>query len=261
MIERVGALVLRYLLLIRRDYSRVVDLVYWPFLDIAVWGLFTFSLARGHLEMPSPLAMLLGGAILWNVLLRAAQDVSVSFLDDVWARSVVTTFASPLTFAEFGASVMVVGLVKVVVSLVIMSITAWVLYTFDLLTLGWPLVAFAANLVLFGWTLGLVALAIIVRFGGRWQILAWSLPFLAMPVSCVFYPLAVLPPWLARLATALPSTHVFEGMRSVLLARHVAWHHLVWATILNLLYLGLAAALLAWVLRVALERGLLPKVR
>jgi ABC-2 type transport system permease protein len=261
MTRRIGALVLRYLLLIRRDYSRVVDLIYWPLLDIAVWGLFTFFLWRTQLQIPSALAVLLGGAILWNVFLRAAQDVSVSFLDDVWARSVVTTFASPLTFGEFGASVMVVGLVKVAMSLAVMSLAAWGLYAFDLLVLGWALVPFAANLVLFGWTLGLVALAIIVRFGGRWQILAWSLPFAAMPLSCVFYPQAVLPPSLRAVAGALPATHVFEGMRAVLVEGHMPWERLVWATTLNLLYLGLAASLVAWVLGVALDRGLLPKIR
>ena len=100
-----------------------------------------------------------------------------------------------------------------------------------------------------------------MRFGGRWQILAWSLPFAAMPVSCVFYPQAVLPPWLRAIASALPSTHVFEGMRAVLLEGRMAWNHLAWAAGLNLLYLGLAASLVAWVLRVALDRGLLPKVR
>jgi ABC-2 type transport system permease protein len=260
-IARIGAMVLRYLLLIRRDYSRVVDLVYWPLLDITVWGLFTFFLWRAQMQVPNAMAMLLGGAILWNVFLRAAQDVSVSFLDDVWARSVVTTFASPLTFGEFGASVMVVGLTKVAMSLVVMSVVAWALYAFDLLALGWALVPFAANLVLFGWVLGLVALAIIIRFGGRWQILAWSLPFAAMPVSCVFYPQGVLPPALRALAGTLPSTHVFEGMRAVLLEQRVPWDRLAWATGLNLLYLGLAAGLVAWVLRVALDRGLLPKIR
>jgi hypothetical protein len=41
----------------------------------------------------------------------------------------------------------------------------------------------------------------------------------------------------------------------------VPWGQLGWATALNLLYLALAAALVAWVLRIALDRGLLPKVR
>jgi ABC-2 type transport system permease protein len=261
MSRRVGALLLRYLLLIRRDYSRVVDLVYWPLLDITVWGLFTVFLYRAQFQVPNALAMLLGGAILWNVFLRAAQDVSVCFLEDVWARSVVTVFASPLTFTEFGVSVMLVGLVKVLMSLAVMGVAAWLLYAFDLLTIGWALVPFAANLMLFGWTLGLLAFAIILRFGGRWQILAWSLPFVAMPISCVFYPLAILPPGLRRIASALPATHVFEGMRAVLLEGRIVWAQLAWAAALNLVYLALAAALVAWVLRIALERGLLPKIR
>ena len=261
MIRRVGALLLRYLLLIRRDYSRVIDLVYWPLIDIAIWGLFTFYLWRTQFEVPNALAMLLGGAILWNVFLRAAQDVSVSFLDDVWARSVVTVFSSPLTFPEFGASIMLVGLVKSVVSLAIMGATAWLLYAFDVTQIGWGLVPFAGNLVLFGWTLGLVALAIILRFGGRLQILAWSLPFVAMPVSCVFYPQAALPQPLRAISACLPATHVFEGMRTALLEDRIAWDRLAWACGLNLVYLTLAAGLVAWMLRVALERGLLPKIR
>jgi ABC-2 type transport system permease protein len=258
---RIGALVLRYLLLIRRDYARVVDLVYWPLLDISVWGLFTFFLWRAEVQVPKAMAMLLGGAILWNVFFRASQDVTVSFLDDVWARSVVTILASPLTFGEFGASLMLLGVVKVTMALVVMGLAAWVLYAFRITALGWALVPLAGNLVLFGWTLGLLALALVVRFGGRWAILAWSIPFAAMPVSCVFYPAAVLPPTLQTIALSLPATHVFEGMRAVLLEGRVPWNHLLWATVLNLVYLGLAASLVAWVLRVALDRGLLPKIR
>ena len=261
MSRRIGALLLRYLLLIRRDYSRVIDLVYWPFIDIAVWGTFTLFLWRADTQVPNAMAMLLGGAILWNVFLRSSQDVSVSFLDDVWARSVVTIFSSPLSFVEFAASLMLLGLVKVVMALLMMSLIAWLLYAFKVTVFGWALVPFAGNLVLFGWTLGLVALAIVLRYGGRWAILAWSLPFTMMPLCCVFYPLAVLPPGLRALAAALPATHVFEGMRAVLLEGRLSWTHVAWASGLNLVYLGLAAGLVAWVLRVALERGLLPKVR
>ena len=120
--QRIGALLLRYLLLVRRDPSRVVDMFYWPLIDILIWGFLTEFLMRTGTELPNALGIFLGGAILWNVFLRSAQDVSVSFLDDVWARSVVTIFASPLTFPEFGVAVALVGLVKVVMALVVMSV-------------------------------------------------------------------------------------------------------------------------------------------
>ena len=260
-LRRIGALLLRYLLLVRHDPSRVVDLVYWPFIDIAVWGLLTWFVAGAGARVPNAIAVFLGGAILWNVFLRASQDVSVSFLDDVWARSLVTLFASPLTFAEFGVALTLVGLVKVILALAMMSVVAWLLYAFNVFTLGWALLPFAANLILFGWTLGLVALAIVLRFGGRWAILAWSIPFTMMPISSVFYPEAVLPPAVRAVARALPANHVFEGMRGVVLDGRLAWDRVAIATAENAVYLALATALVAWVFRIALTRGLLPKVR
>lgn len=104
-------------------------------------------------------------------------------------------------------------------------------------------------------------MAIVLRFGGRWAIIAWSLPFLLMPFSSVFYPESVLPPLARALAQANPANHVFEGMRSVLLEGRFDGARLAWAAGLNLLYLAGAAALVAWVFRVALRRGLLPKLR
>ena len=259
--RRIGALLLRYLLLVRRDPSRVVDMFYWPLIDVVVWGLLTYYVAQIGGNLPNAMAVFLGAAILWNVFFRAAQDVSVSFLDDVWARSLVTIFASELTFTEFGVAIMLVGAIKVVFALAAMAVAAWLLYAFNVFTLGWALLPFAGNLVLFGWTLGLVSLAIIIRFGGRWAILSWSLPFLVMPVSSVFWPESVLPPALRSVAAAMPSNHVFEGMRAVVTEGRFATDRLVLATVENLAYLGAAGVLVGSVFRVALRRGLLPKVR
>ena len=260
-LRRVHALVLRYVLLVGRDPSRVVDLVIWPFIDITVWGFLTLYVNQTGAALPNAMAIFLGGAILWNVFLRAAQDASVSFLDDVWARSIVTLFASPLRLVEYGASLMAVGVIKVILGLSVMGIAAWLLYAFDLLTFGPWLLPFAANLVLFGYTIGLLALAAIVRFGGRWQILAWSLPWIVMPVSSVYWPESVLPPsvWLA--AQASPMNHVFEGMRAVVTTGTMPLWRLGAATALNVVYLTLTAALVARVFRNALDRGALPKLR
>ena len=259
--RRVGALLLRYMLLVRRDPSRVVDMFYWPLVDIVMWGLLTYFVARIGATLPNAIALFLGAAILWNVFFRAAQDVSVSFMDDVWARSLVTIFASELTFAEFGVAIALVAAIKVVIALAAMAVTAWLLYAFDVFTLGWALLPFAANLVVFGWTLGLVSLAIIVRFGGRWAILSWSLPFLVMPVSSVFWPEAVLPPALRAVARAVPANHVFEGMRAVVTEGRLIGDRVLLATVENVVYLAAAAALVAGVFRLALTRGLLPKLR
>ena len=202
----------------------------------------------------------MGAAILWNLFFRCSQDVSVSFLDDVWARSLVTVFASPLEVWEFAAAIMLLGLVKLGLTLGVMAAAAWFLYAFDLFAFGFALVPFIANLVMLGWTVGLISLALILRFGGRWGILAWSLPVLLMPFASVFYPESVLPPFARAIAQAVPANHVFEGMRTAASGGGVAWRRLALASAENVVYLALASMLVAWVFRLALRRGLLPKV-
>jgi ABC-2 type transport system permease protein len=53
----------------------------------------------------------------------------------------------------------------------------------------------------------------------------------------VYYPVSVLPDWLQPVALALPPTHVFEGMRSILLHNTFDVTELWWALGLNAVYL------------------------
>jgi ABC-2 type transport system permease protein len=88
--RRIWALFLRYILLLRRDLSRVIDLLYWPTIDVIIWGFVTLFITRTGAVLPNFAALFLGAVILWNVFFRCQQDISVSFLDDVWARSIIT---------------------------------------------------------------------------------------------------------------------------------------------------------------------------
>jgi len=262
--RRIGALFIRYLLLIRRDPSRAIDMFYWPAIDVIIWGFVTLFVVRTQAETPgapSFASLFLGAVILWNLFFRCQQDISVSFLDDVWARSIVTLFGSPLSVPEFLTAMMLLGLVKLTMTMAFMTLLALVFYSFNLFVLGFALLPFIANLILLGWSVGLLAVAIIMRYGTRIAILAWSLPVLLQPVSSVFYPETVLPPWLRHVAQFVPANHVFEGMRGVLLTGTFAWDRLLWAVGTNLAYMAIAGAYFLWVFRVARRKGLLTKIR
>ena len=262
--RRIGALFMRYLLLIRRDPSRAIDMFYWPAIDVIIWGFVTLFVVRTQAETPgapSFAALFLGAVILWNLFFRCQQDISVSFLDDVWARSIVTLFGSPLSVPEFLAAMMLLGLVKLAMTMAFMAVLALVFYSFNFFALGFALLPFVANLILLGWSVGLLAVAIIMRYGTRVAILAWSLPVLLQPVSSVFYPETVLPSWLRHIAQFVPATHVFEGLRGVLLTGAFAWDRFVWAVATNVLYLAAAGAYFLLVFRVARRKGLLTKIR
>jgi len=79
-----------------------------------------------------------------------------------------------------------------------------------------PPFPFVLNLITAGWIIGILTTSIIMRFGQQAEVLAWGMVFLFQPISCVFYPLEVLPGWLQAIALVNPAAHVFEGMREIL---------------------------------------------
>ena len=117
---------------------------------------------------------------------------------------------------------------------------AWVLYAFDLFAMGPVVVLFFLNLMIMGWWVSLGVLSLILRHGAGAEALAWSVLFGLTPFSAVFYPVSVLPAAIRPLALALPSSHVFEGMRAALADGTVRWDHLAWAFGLNMVWMAAA---------------------
>lgn len=256
----VSALVMRYLYLYTRSPIRLVEMVFWPMVDILLWGFLTLFLQRSTTgAFPQFITFLLGALILWDILFRAQQGVAISFLEDVWTRNLLNVFVAPVRTAEYLGATFVVGLLRIAVTATALVLMAWFAYAFDIFTLKWWLLPFFLNLLLFGWTLGMISTALILRWGQAAEALAWAVPFFIQPVVAVFYPVSVLPGWLQPVALAIPVTHVFEGMREVMQTGTMNPLTLVSAFALNLLFMALAGGLFAWVLRYVRSRGLLTK--
>ena len=254
---RILALLLRQMYLYRRSLIRSLEIVYWPVMELLVWGFVSLYVARLRGGGAAAIAFFLGGLILWDIFYRAQQAISVSFLEDIWTRNLPNVFVTPISTAEYLYATMVLGIMKVTVTGLLLSVLAAVLYAFNIFRYGLPLVPFVASLLLSAWGMGIITTALILRYGQGAEVLAWAVAFLFQPFSAVFYPVTVLPPPLRPLAWALPTTHAFEGMRAVLAGQGIPWHHVVWAAATNAILLGVAAAVFAWVMRIARELGLL----
>ncbi len=255
--HRIGALVLRHLLLYRRSPQRIMEIVYWPLLDLLLWGFITVYLANYRTALPTFVTFFVGALILWDVLFRAQQGICITFLEEIWSRNLLNLFASPLTSGEFIAATMTVSLIKVTAAAVVTIVVALALYSFNLFSLGVALVPFAVNLVAMGWAVGIFTTAIILRYGQEAEVLAWGLAFLFQPVSAVFYPVSVLPGWLQRVTQFIPAAHVFEGMRMVVSGGGFPVAHLVWATGLNAVYIAASIAWFQWMFALVKSKGLL----
>lgn len=258
--HRVLALVLRHLYLYKRSLARFMEVFYFPLLDILLWGFLTIYLQRFPGAVPGAVSFLLGALILWDILYRSQQGISLSFLEEVWSRNLLNLFVSPLTAGEFLAATMVLSLIKLSLTAVVTIALAWMFYGYNFFLIGLALVPFVANLIVLGWSIGIVTTAIILRFGQKAEVMAWGLAFLFQPFSAVFYPVSVFPPGIREIAWFVPASHVFEGMRSVVAGEGFPSVNLAWAGGLNAVYLLIALAYFYSTFRVVRERGLLLRV-
>ena len=256
----VHALLLRYIFLYTRSPVRLVEMVFWPIVDMLVWGFLTVYLRQNTSgDFPNFITFLLGAMILWDILFRAQQGVAISFLEDVWTRNLLNIFVAPVRTIEYLCATFAVGILRVCVTAVVLVLIGWLAYSFNIFVMRWWIIPFFLNLMLFGWSLGMISTALILRWGQAAESLAWAVPFFIQPVVAVFYPVSVLPGWLQPIALALPVTHIFEGMRAVMKTGTMSWSPLCWALALNLVYLALAGGLFAWILNLTRKRGLLTK--
>ena len=256
----IRALLTRYVLLYAKNPMRAFELFFWPIVQLLVWGLVTTYLqGQGSGSFPTFITFLISGIILWDALFRAQQGVSISFLEDVWTRNLLNIFAAPVRMTDYIAATFGVGLLRVGITAVVITIIASIAYSFNLLQFQWGLIAYYANLMIFGWALGIFSIALILRWGHGAESMAWALPFMIQPFACVFYPLETLPPWMRGIAAAFPPSHVFEGMRSSIQHGGFDFRQFGAALGLNVIYLALAGWLFSRVLRLAREKGLLVK--
>ena len=259
-IGRVGAMVLRHAYLLRTSWPRIFELMYWPSIQVVLWGFFTVFLASHSAYIAQAAGVLVSAVLLWDVLFRGQLGFSLSFLEEVWSRNLANLAVSPLRPVELLAALMTMSIIRTLIGVLPATGLAILLYQVSLYDLGLPLVAFFANLLVMGWAIGMLVCALILRVGLGAESVAWLAIFLIAPVSAIYYPVSVLPGWLQAVAWMLPTAAVFEGMRAVLIEGVVRGDLLLRAILLNLVYLGLAAGTFLYAFQVARRRGLILQV-
>jgi ABC-2 type transport system permease protein len=256
-LNRVFALVMRYLYLLRGSWPRLLELMYWPTMQMILWGFINRFLAGQSAWVAQAAGILIGAVLLWDVLYRAQLGVSVVFFEEMYSRNLGHLFVSPLRPLELAAALLAVSLLRTLIGVGAAAGLAILLYRYSIFEMGLPLLAFFTNLLVMGWSIGLMVVALVLRYGLGAEGLAWAVIFALAPFSGIYYPLSALPDWLRPFALALPSSHVFEGMRAVVREQAFPLETFWSAVALNAVYLAAGLALYLAAFRVARRRGLL----
>jgi ABC-2 type transport system permease protein len=253
--HRIHAMILRYWYLLLSSWPRLLELLYWPALQIITWGFLQTYIAENAGFFARAGGTLIGAVILWDILFRGQLGFSISFLEEMWARNLGNLMMSPLKPIEFLISLMVMSLIRLAIGVIPMTLLALFLFHFNFYAVGLPLIAFFCNLIFTSWSVGIFVSGLVLRNGLGAESIVWTLMFGLMPLVCIYYPVTVLPYWLQYVAWALPPTYVFEGMRSLLIGHVFRPDLMIGALAINAVLLAASFAAFLALLRSARRNG------
>src|SRR6516162_11380250 len=252
---RIWGMVLRYWYVVRSSWPRTAELIYWPLVQMLMWGFLQSYLAQSASFAAKAAGLFIGAVLMWDILVRSQLGFAVAFLEEIWSRNLGHLMMSPLRPAELVAALILVSLLKLLVAMVPVAVLAYAFFGFNVLSLGLAFAAFFANLVLMSWSLGLVSTGVVLRWGLGAESFAWLIVFVFLPLCCVYYPVSTLPSWLQTVALALPPTYVFEGLRAIVLRGDFVGSLMVKALALNAVYFAAGWATFAYFLQSARING------
>jgi len=224
---RIRAVARRHYYVLLRAPHRLFDVTIWPLVDVLLFGSIAAFVNPGHATAGRLAAgYLLSGILLWHVVYQSQIALATGFLEETWERNLLNLMVTPMREMEYVGGVVLFGMVKLVIGITVVSLTALGFFAFDVTDLGIGLIPVAAVLLVVGWVIALFVIALVLRFGAGAEALAWGILFVVMPLSGVFYPIKALP-WLLRpLADVLPSTHGFAAGRALFDGRGLLWGEL-----------------------------------
>lgn len=252
---RVGAMVLRHWYLLRSSWPRLLELVYWPAVQMFMWGFLQLGVGKFGGALAGTVSTFLAAFLLWDILFRGQIGYSMSFLEEMWSRNMPNLMISPLRAHEFVLALIVMSVVRLSIGLIPVTILAIVFFGFNFWALGLALAAFFANLLMTSWAVGMFCSGLVLRHGLGAESLAWSLMFFFLPLTCVYYPVSVLPEWVQPISWALPPTAVFEGMRALVIDHVFRADLMLWALGLNAIWLTAGAISFMLLLRASKGSG------
>ena len=257
-LRRIRAMLYRHAYLLLGSWPRLLDLIYWPTVQMVLWGFITRFLVGQSGWVAQAAGVFLSAVLLWDTLFRGQLGVSMCFLEEMYARHLGHLFVSPLRPAELVIANFLVSLMRVLIGVGGASLLAIPIFHFSIVgSLGWAIIPFFAVMMLFGWAIGLIIAGLVIRLGLGAESLAWAAIFFIQPFSAVYYPVETLPVAVRWIAYLLPSAPVFEGMRAVLVENRFDWELFGQAVAVLLVWLVVGGIAFTMLFHSARRRGLL----
>lgn len=255
-IVRIGAVVKRHLYVAFRDMRVLTQDVYWPIMDLMLWGFMAeWMVSKYHLDSYYFYTMI-ASVGLWQVFLRSTLEVSISMLEEIWSRNLINFFSTPLLLSEWVIAVGMLAIVRTITTVFIAAFTIKLLFSWSLFEVGWILIPCSLNLLLFGLAIGFATSAILACWGKQAEALAWMMGWFCAPFSTIYCPFEALPLWMQKMSLALPMFYTYSALSKTIQGQSIAWGDLGIAFVLNVVYLVVSILLFIFLFEQSRNKGL-----
>ncbi len=250
---RIKAIMKRHVLMMFRDFMRLTDQFYYPALDIVLFGFTAVWMQNGQQDYSF---MLLSCLIFWQIASRAHMEIVINLLEELWSKNLINLFSTPLLFSEWLLAGTFLGIIKSFFTLFFGVFLVYMIYGINIFSIGWIILPILLLLLISGLSIGFFTSGLLFLLGQRAQSLTWALIWLFAPFSTVFFPLKVLPHWAQIISKSLPTTYVFESVRTIISTGIIPVHNLIISLVLNILYISLSFLFLRTMFENSKKRGL-----
>jgi|TARA_B100001094_G_scaffold124530_1_gene120372 ABC-2 type transport system permease protein len=234
--NKIFALSLRHIYLIKGSFPRILDLIYWPTIQIFLWGFISKFFTLNSTFYENTVGVILSAAILYDFLFRSSISYNMMFLEEIWSRNFTNLFIAPIRLSEIIAALTFTAIFRTLIGLVPAALLAIPFFGVSILKIGTPLIFLLITLYVFGVTLGLLVTSGLIRFGPSFENIAWASLFFLAPLGCIYYPIEILPDWLQVIAKLLPLVHIFEEMRNILIYDIINYYQILKAILISTVY-------------------------
>ena len=234
--HKIYGLSLRHIYLIRSSFPRILDLIYWPSIQVFLWGFIGKFFTLESSLYSNTVGVILTAAILYDFLFRSSISYNMMFLEEIWSRNFTNLFIAPIKISEIITALTLTAVIRTLIGLIPASLVAIPLFGVSIFNLGLPLLFLLLALYIFGITLGLLVTSGLIRFGPSFENIAWASLFFLAPLGCIYYPIEILPEWLQIISKLLPLVHIFEEMRNILINNTIDYYQITKAISISSLY-------------------------
>ncbi len=236
----ISGIILKHILITFKDVSRILNIFYWPFINIIIMGITGIWFEQSTAYNGNFALIFLSAGMFWDISLMITVQVANSLLNEILDKNLANIFTTPIDLSEWIVADIVTRIIDAILVFIFSTFTIWLMFGLNIFKNGWYIIPFTISLMMSGWCIGFFLCGIIMALGKKAIDLIYYIGWFFAPFCAVYYPLKLLPNSLQLISKALPMTYVFEGMRTVLTTGAMSNYDLILSFILNIFYLSIS---------------------